>query len=65
MVRFQYSLARELGMTHRQLVSTMTTRELIDWMAFYRLEHEERDKAKQAADDRMAEQQALRALRGY
>ena len=65
MVRFQYSLARELGMTHRQLLSDMSVPELVHWMAFFKLEQLDRERAQQDAEDKAAAQRALRGLRGY
>lgn len=37
MRRFQFELARELGMTHGQLIRSMSSRELTEWQAYYKL----------------------------
>lgn len=58
-VRFEYHLARELGMTHEELLRRMSGVEFAYWMALYREEHYEREKAqKQAAGRARARQMA-------
>lgn len=38
MRRFCFALARELGMTVRQLLVSLDSAELSEWLAFYQLE---------------------------
>jgi hypothetical protein len=42
---FYLRLARDLGMTRAQLLAGISSRELTDWMAFYRIEAEQRAEA--------------------
>lgn len=63
MARFQYSLARELGMTRAELVHRMSVSELIDWMAFFRLEQEDQRRESERAEDRATAQQVMRGMR--
>lgn len=63
MVRFQYSLARELRKTHSELIREMSVREFIDWIAFFALEQEDQQRRMEDAEDRARAQQALRHLR--
>jgi hypothetical protein len=46
-------LARDLGMTVGQMMNTISSRELTEWIAFYTLEREEQEAAQ-----RRAQQQA-------
>lgn len=62
-VRFQYSLARELGRTRRELLRTMSVTEYIDWIAYFKLEQEDQRRQMEDAEDRVKAQQALRSLR--
>lgn len=62
MIRFQYSLARELGRTREELVRSMSMREFIDWLAFFTLEQEDRKRAMQDAEDKAKAQSALRSM---
>ena len=39
--RFIYSLAKELGKTVSELCDTLTSEELLGWVAYAELEHEE------------------------
>ncbi len=39
-------LARELGMTRAQLRLSMSSAEFTDWLAFYAIEAEEREREK-------------------
>jgi hypothetical protein len=64
MARFQYFLARELGMTRSELLRRMSVRELVDWMAYYTLENADRERAQQDAEDRAKAQQMARSLAG-
>jgi len=41
---FQYKLARELGMTVAELRSKMPLKEYNEWIIFYTMENEERNK---------------------
>lgn len=63
MERFQFSLARELGMTRAELIRRMSTRELVGWMAYFTLEQQDRQRATEDAEDRARAQQALAHLR--
>lgn len=63
MARFQYSLARELGMTRADLVHRMSVSELIDWMAFYTLEQEDQRRASERAQDAATASQIVRGMR--
>jgi hypothetical protein len=51
MRRFEFFLARELGMTHGELLVRMTGHEFASWIAYYKLEADEREKAQQRAED--------------
>jgi hypothetical protein len=42
-------LARELGMTVREMLNRIDSRELSEWMAYYMLEAEEREQADKKA----------------
>ena len=43
-----FALARELGMTVGRMLSEMTSAELSEWMALYRVEADERDERQTA-----------------
>ena len=43
-LRFQFKLARELGMTVAELRSEMPLKEYNEWIVLYTLENEERNK---------------------
>lgn len=45
-LRFEYHLARELHMTHDEFLRRMSASEFAYWMALYRIEHAERQKAE-------------------
>lgn len=53
---FRFALARELGMTYRQLIQNVDSRELAEWQAFFSIERrlsnpespENKQKARQA-----------------
>ena len=47
-----FHLARELGMTVRELGERMSSTELVEWMALYKIEASERDHQKQVAQQR-------------
>ncbi len=63
MVRFQYSLARELGMTRSELIRRMSIAEIIDWMAFFKLEQEDQKRASERAEDAATARQMAHGLR--
>lgn len=65
MVRFQYSLARELKKTRAELLRDLSTVEFIDWIAFYRLEAEDQQRQREDAEDRAKAQQAVRQMTGH
>jgi len=46
---FYFRLARELGMTVGHLLASMSSLEVSEWMAFFRVENDERDKAERVA----------------
>jgi hypothetical protein len=41
--RFYFSLARELGMTVKQLLASLDSRELSEWIAYFNLEKKKID----------------------
>ena len=43
---FMFSLAKELGMTLRQLANEMTREEMIGWAAYFALKNEEEEKQR-------------------
>lgn len=45
-------LARDLGMTRSELRQRMSCAEFVDWLAFYALEAEERERALREASRR-------------
>tara|TARA_R100000231_G_scaffold33652_1_gene29537 strand:- start:170 stop:340 length:171 start_codon:yes stop_codon:yes gene_type:complete len=49
-----FSLAKELGMTLRQLTENLTVEELISWSAFFELKHEEEEKYKEQVQKKQA-----------
>jgi len=63
-LQFQYALARELGMTWRRLISEMGTSELIHWMAFFRREQRDQDRARERASDNAEAMKAARGMAG-
>lgn len=65
MARFQYSLARELGMTRAELLRRMSVRELVEWIAFFKIEQEETQRAREDAEDRAKAQQMARSMAGW
>lgn len=44
-LRFEYMLARDLGMLHGEMIQRMPATELAHWRAFYIAEGRERDAA--------------------
>lgn len=51
---FIFRLAKELGKTVRQLLGELDSREIAEWLAFFKLEREETDlKPKQATADKL------------
>lgn len=63
MARFQYSLARELGMMRADLLRRMSVSEFIDWMAFFRLEQEDQAREIARAQDQATARQMVRSMR--
>jgi len=49
-----FSLAKELGMTLRQLTENLTREELVSWVAFFELKHEEEEKHKEQVQKKQA-----------
>tara|TARA_Y100001951_G_C11252203_1_gene247125 strand:+ start:416 stop:589 length:174 start_codon:yes stop_codon:yes gene_type:complete len=47
-----FFLAKELGMTVKELSAKMTREELIGWIAFYELKNEEENKAMEKAQNK-------------
>ena len=47
--RFYFRLARDLGMTVAELLTRMSSTELTEWIALYRIEHSEREQAAERA----------------
>ena len=45
-----FRLARELGMSIRQLQAEMDSREIAEWMAYFKLEHEMQEKPMASGD---------------
>ena len=45
MKRFTFSLALQLGMTRREMLSKLDSMELSEWMAFFVLRNEQRDES--------------------
>lgn len=64
MVRFQYSLARELGMTRSELLKRMSMREFVDWIAYFKIENEDQRRAQEDAEDRARASQMARSMAG-
>lgn len=47
---WRFRLARDLGMTVAELDIRMTRREMTEWIAFYKYEAKERERAMKAAE---------------
>lgn len=47
-----FNLARELGMTVAELGERMSSRELTEWIALYKIEGSEREHSRQVAQQR-------------
>jgi len=47
-----FHLARELGMTVAELGDRMSSTELVEWMALYKIEAGEREHQRQVAEQR-------------
>ena len=60
-MRFEFELARELGMTHANLVRSMSGSEFAHWIALYQIEHRERERAQKRSE---AKARARRMSRG-
>lgn len=52
-------------MTRRELLSQMSIGEFIDWIAFFRLEQQDQEKARQDAEDRAQAQRVARQMSGF
>ncbi len=50
-------------MTRSRLIHTMSTQELIEWMAFYKLEQDDQKRAQERAEDAAAARQMTRSMR--
>jgi hypothetical protein len=50
--RFYFQLARELGMTVGELSVRMSSAEMAEWMALYKIEASEREHSRQVAEQR-------------
>jgi hypothetical protein len=50
--RFYFQLARELGMTVAELSDRMSSAEIAEWMALYKIENSEREHQRQVAQQR-------------
>jgi hypothetical protein len=64
MVRFQYSLARELKMTRAMLIRTMSVTEFIDWIAFYRLEQDDQRRERERVEDEATARRTVQSMGG-
>ena len=49
-----FFLAKELGMTIKQLTENLTREELIAWAGFFELKHEEEEKYKEQVQKKQA-----------
>ena len=49
-----FFLAKELGMTLRQLTNNLTREELISWVAFFELKNEEEEQYKEQVQKKQA-----------
>ena len=49
-----FFLAKELGMTLKQLTENLTREELVSWVAFFELKHEEEEKHKEQVQKKQA-----------
>ena len=56
-----FFLAKELGMTIKQLTENLTREELIGWAGFFNLKHEEEEKYK----EQVQKKQAMKPRRRY
>lgn len=52
---FYFSLARELGMTVRQLLSSIDSVELSEWMAFFRIEKQRSNERRKPSSTELSE----------
>lgn len=55
-------MARELGMTHAELLNRMSASEFAYWLALVGIEHQEREKAQRDAEDKARARQMSRSL---
>jgi hypothetical protein len=49
-----FFLAKELGMTLKELTANLTKEELVSWAAFFELKHEEEEKYKEQVQKKQA-----------
>jgi len=54
MLRMEFQLARELKMTHAEMVGRMSGNEFAHWIAFLQLEAHDREQAQKRAQSRSA-----------
>lgn len=60
-MRFEFQLARELKMTHAELIRRLSGSEFAYWIAFFQMEaHDQEQAHKRAANRSKAQQQAAR-----
>lgn len=50
-------------MTRAELIHRMSTRELVEWMAFFQLEQDDQQRAQERAEDRATARQIARGMR--
>jgi len=50
-------------MTRADLVKRMSVTEIIDWMAFFKMEQEDQRRERERAEDRATAQQMARGMR--
>lgn len=65
MVRFQFSLAKELKMTRAELLERVSTSEFIEWIAFFTVENQDQERAIQRSQDQAQAKQAARRMAGF
>lgn len=64
MLRFQYFLALQLGMTRGELIRRMSAHEFAGWQAYYRRQHREQEEAAADAKGKADAQRLSRQLGG-
>jgi len=63
-LRFEYQIARELGMTRAQLIASMSGNEFAHWIALYTIEHQERERERKRAEARSRAKRMSKSLGG-